>query len=517
MSYRDRLGNHQDHARIATALEESANVYSDFSDLEKEIARSFDEARTGKVWKTRFYRYGTNQTTEGTKLLDNADMAIPTPATDTAEGSDDYLQYGVFQWQHCNYVRDDSDGFARPTAIEGMVGFKDSGAVDIGTLRMTFYWKQEIHTTYIDWIMSDTPHKELGLVPWTDAVKVNADGSIKVMPYFIVSSYNSVKGSDGYPRSQHGTPLYNQSYNSQITDYQKKGAGYWGSGASRNSLQIIWERIKYATKSSQKYFMGTVSYDAHIKVAFGESNTKRVLVATSATIFSPQTCISISKTGDASNVDRQSTDCHATVDRAMITSIETVTINSVSYLALNLDVDTAFTTDTGMYVVTMPAHSGVTDSVIGLYDGSPVSNTDGKHSYRVGGVEYMNGQAVIPSDTVMEFNSDYTKNVYCAERGTAHVANAHTNYKLVGKIPKAGDIWQGSTKIDMSTGCHSCLEAGGGDSVGNGDFIWGGGNSSGLREYYQCGALGSGSGAGASSVLAGVALSGADWAYASCD
>lgn len=517
-NWTDRIINHADGARIASALEKTAGTHSDLSTLEQQICEEFTAARTGKVFRTRFYKFATNSTSSGTKLLDNAGMANPTPATDTVEGSDAYLDYALFRWQRCNYKRDDSDGFARPTVLKGWPGYAETGAVDVGTLRMTFWWNFEVHATYYDITISDSPHPEYGLVPWIDAVKIDADGNKTVMPYFIVSSYNSVTASDGLLRSQPGTPAYNQSYNGMITAYQKKGTGYWGAGASRNALWIIWLAIKYATKNSQKVMAGVSSYDSHIKVAVAETSVKRVLVAkSSAGSFSTKCSVSITKTGAASNIDRGSADCHTTVDRAEIESIETVTVSGTEYTALNLDVDTDFTTDTGMYVVTMPAKSGATDCVLGLHDGSPISLTDGKHPVRMGGVEYHTGQYVCASDTVMEFQIDYSKNVYVAERPIKHVSGAHTGYKLIGNIP-AGDFWSGDDYMNLETGAAYPASKGSGEAVGNGDYVWGGGNNTaGLREYPMVANLGDGAYSGAAAVHCRFDLSNSNWYFASAD
>lgn len=503
------------------ALEAANGDFTGLSELEKQICKAFLEARTGKVFRTRFYKYANNSTSAGTKLLDNAGMAIPTPATDTAEGSDVYLKYALFRWQRCNYTRDDSDGFARPTALKGWPGYAETGAVDVGTLRMAFWWNFEVHATYYDITISDSPHPELGLVPWCDAVKIDADGNKTVMPYFIVSSYNSVTASDGLLRSQPGCPAYNQSYNSQVTNYQKKGAGYWGSRASRNTLQMIWLAIKYATKNSQKYFAGCSSYNIQVACALAESNVKRVLVASSQTGFQAGSCISVGDRGSDTTTERQDALLNNIVDRAVVKSVEAVSVNGADYIALNLDIDTAITTTTTCLVSTMPWYSGKTDKVLGQYDGSPVSNTDAKHPYRIGGIEYMNGQAVIAADTVMEFQSDYSKNVYVAERPTKHVANAHTGYKLIGNIPNKGtgeDFWSGDAYINPETGGYYPASIGGGDSVGTGDIVWAGGaNTSGLREYYQGGDLSLGSAGGSVFVSAWPDLSSGHWACASCD
>lgn len=514
-SYRDRLINHYDGERIADALEASAGVNSTMSTLEKQIASMFAAKRTGKTWRTRFYKYATNQTSAGTKMDDNADMAIPTPATDSVEGVDPYLEYGVFQWMRCNYKRDDSDGFARPTALKGWPGYAEEGAVDVGTLRMTFWWNIEIHATYYDFVMSDVPQP--GLVPWCDAVKIDADENKTVMPYFIESAFNSVTASDGLPRSQPGPSAYNQNYNEMITAYAKKGTGYHGAGASRNALQILWLAIKYATKNSQNYFAGCTDYNTQVAVALAETGVKRVLLPSGTTGFFAGGCVSVGDRGSNTTTDRHNNLLNNLCNRVKVASVETVTVNSTSYVALNLDIDSTIDTTTTCIVSTMPQWSGDTDHVIGIYDGSPRSNTNGKNSYRIGGIEYMNGQAVIASDVVMEFNSDYTKNIYCAERPTTHVANAHTNYKLVGKIRKAGDLFIGDEYIDLSTGCSVFGNPGGGDSVGVGDFIWGGGNGSGLREYYMGGYLGHARLAGAACVNCRYDLSNGNWDYGSCD
>ena len=157
-----------------------------------------------------------------------------------------------------NYVRD-ADGTARPIAIEGSSDYKTEGAVDVGVMQMSFWWKWDTSNAEYDLItISDLPHPELGLKPWTECTK--ADGT--VLPWCIGSKYISGTASDGKLRSQPGLkPARNQSHNNMITNYQSKGAGYWGAGAERNTFQIIFNLIKGATKSSQSLFAGCTSYN----------------------------------------------------------------------------------------------------------------------------------------------------------------------------------------------------------------------------------------------------------------
>ena len=517
----DLIYNHEDAERtnsflqrIALAMEKQAGEAT-LSTLEQEIATAFDLARDGKVYRTRFYFFSTNTSSTGTKMDDNEGMAIPTPATDKSAGSDPYLDREVFKWFRCNYTRDE-DGTARVTNLKGRPGYREAGAYDVGTLAMTFYWNVSVKDQYYDVILSDSPHPELGLVPWVDAVK--ADGTI--LPYYIESTYNSVTASDGFLRSQPGAaPAYNQSYNNMIVNYQKKGAGYWGAGVSRDTLLIIMLAIKYATKNSQKYFTGATNYDGQQKCALAESGVKRVLLSSQGA-FVEGGCVSVGLPS-GTNTNRGNATMSSVVNRARIKSIETVTVSDKSYVALNLDVDTAFDTTTDNYVSTMPQWTGWTDSVIGMADGSPISNTDYKHPYRIHGIEYATGIAMIYSDTVMEFNADYSRSVYVAPKGVTHVQNARTGYKLIGTIPAKdeanSDTWVGDLGFNTENGAHFPVTLGSGEAVGVGDRIWAGGKDTGLREYYTCGALVDGADAGAGCLHCGNALSWTGWHYGSAD
>ena len=111
------------------------------NNLEKSIENYYALRRTGKVYQTKLWKFASNPTSTGEKLLDNAGLVFE-PSTDTEEGQDDYLngQNPLFEWVHCNYTRDADDGTARPTALEGTSGYATTGAVDVGAMQMSFYW-----------------------------------------------------------------------------------------------------------------------------------------------------------------------------------------------------------------------------------------------------------------------------------------------------------------------------------------------------------------------------------------
>lgn len=242
----------------------------------KTVGDFFDLRRTGKIYRTRFYTFAKNPTCEGTKLLDNAGLQYE-PSTDTVEGKDDYLngEHPLFEWYNCNYKRN-ADGTAYPTAIEGEDGYTTAGNVDVGVIQPSFYYNFETNTEegYIDVTISDMPHTlrtDIVLYPWNECLQ--ADGT--VLPWCIGSKYISSIGDDGLLRSlPDRQPETNTSYENMITNYQKKGAGYWGAGAERNTFQIIFILIKGATKNSQSLFMGCTDYYVGVPVSIkntGES------------------------------------------------------------------------------------------------------------------------------------------------------------------------------------------------------------------------------------------------------
>lgn len=503
-----------DHGeRVAKALERIASAEegknSAMTSLEEQISNNFIMNRNGKIFRTRFYKFATNTTSDGVKMDDNENM-VCVPSTDATEGRDDYADISPFRWYKCNYLRD-SDGFARPTVLKGQLGYAESGAVDVGIVHPTFWWTVDDQDTYYDIVISDTPNESLGLKPFSDAVR--ADGT--VMPYFIQSAYMSGTASDGLLRSQPGlAPCYNQSYDTLITDYQKKGAGYWGAGISRNTFWLIMTAIKYGTKSTQSVMKGCTAFDGEYAAAVAETGVKRVLLSSVGMIYAG-CCVSLGAGGDRGNAT-----CHNILNRVKVTSIEDVTVSGNVYKALNLDTDSTITTTTSTKVKTMPCMAGETDAVIGSHDGSYLSNADGKHTLRICGQEYSNGQYVVAADTVISFsNASGNKDVYIYPRGTAHVKDAMTGAVKAGSIPTAGDYWIGDEQFLPEYGAAIPGAKGSGDSVGVGDFVWGGGTPSAgsLKAYLMTGYLGFGGHAGGGDVSCWDPLSAAIWARVSCD
>ena len=499
------------------------------------IKNYYNIQRTGKVYQTKIWKFATNPTSTGEKLLDNTGLEF-VPSTDTTEGKDDYLNgnHPMFEWVHCNYKRND-DGTAYPIATEYDDNYATTGSVDIGAMQMSFYWNWDASNPEYDLVtISDMPNEKYGLKPWTECKR--ADGT--VLPWCIGSAYVSGIASDGLLRSQPGLkPERNQSHNNMITNYQKKGEGYWGAGTERNTFQILFNIIKGATKDSQSLFQGCTGYnfqysasiesaDVHTYFPVTNDQAKNIFVGSYVSVGYG----SLNK--DTVNNDRGVNTIHTYADDVKVLRIETLDENNK---AVYLDIKTGFNTtpvklsdtvNAPITITSMHWWSGSTDVVIGRHDGSPVSNTDYKHAYRVQGREYAVGGYMVASDTVMDFQSDYSKKVYVAPKSVAHSssdATIRSKYTCIGTIPanpdgKGSDYWIGDISVDVNTGGWFPSAKGSSNSQGWADMLYAGGAvTSGTREYLMGGDLGFGSCAGGCCLACWYSLSYGRWDFLGCD
>lgn len=469
----------------------------------------FKLPRTGKVYTVKIPRFTTNPTVNCEKLDDNAGLVCE-PSTDTVEGQDDYADIPLFKWYNCNYKRDAS-GHAYPTAIEHLSDdYRKTGAVDVGVIQMTPYVKwDDSNPDYILWSITDSPRD--GYTPWSVA-KVGDT----VYPYVIHSKFFSGVGEDGLLRSVYDLiPARKQSYYSLITGYAKKGLGYKGAGGERSAWQILFNSIKCAVKSSQEKYAGTTGYNLQYPAAVQRSEklTYFPVTAAQAKNLLVGSRVSVgygSKNSNGTvNNDRGVSNIHRYADEAKILKIEPIDdTTSAVYLDCDafdtMSVALSDTLNAPITLSTMHWHSGTTDAVIGHHDGSPVSNTDSKHPYRVQGIEYAVGGYEVLSDVVLAFDDSNGKDVYVCPAGVAHTktdAEILANYKKVGNFP-ASDWWIGDIDFDPETCVTWPATQGSGDKTGVGDNVYGGGNASKntLREYLQGGSLRSWSLAGASYV-----------------
>lgn len=485
--------------------------------------------RTDKVYQVKIPKFASNPTSTCEKLGANEGLVFE-PSTDTVEGQDDYADKIEFMWWHNNYVRND-EGYAIITALETDTQYAETGSVDVGSCGMSFYYKwDDSNDDYIILSWSPSPHSELGLVPFSANVPGHS--------YWCLSAYPSIVASDGLLRSQpYGKIARNQSHNNMITNYQKKGTGYWGAGSERNTFQIIFNAIMGATKSSQTLYAGVTNWNIQYDAAIERDTEDTYFPVTAAQAANLEVGCYVSVGYGANNngtlnKDRGVSTMHSYADNVKILRIEDMDDGNK---AVYLDIDTGFSTTSvtltdelfsPIIMSSMHMWTGETNKVIGKHNGSAISNSSGRHSYRVQGVEYALGAYIVASDTIMDFQTDYSKNVYIAPKGTPHSSSEATiksTYTLLGNIPASADgngsdYWIGDIDIDTGTGCWYPISEGASSAQGMGDRIYAGGTAtSGIREYLQGGHLWSGSVAGASFLHCRLGLGDGWWYFAAAD
>lgn len=501
-------------------------VRKDELDL-KVLETYYNLRRTGKVYQAKVWKFAANPTSTCEKLADNAGL-ICEASTSTTEGRDDYANIPLFDWRYCNYIRED-DGSPIPTAIEGMESYKESGAVDVGAMHMSFWWGIKDCGDYEIYTISDSPHPELGLSPWVECVR--EDGT--VLPWCIGSAFISSKGEDGLLHSlPNRKPERYQSYNNMITNYGKKGKGYHGAGASNMVYQQLMMAIKYGTKSSQSVFGGCTGYDVQLPASIerAEVDTYFPIPKTDKRKFYVGSRVSIGYPADnkgTPNPDREVTTMHQYADSAEILAIEDIdeqnaklVLDAEPFNTLPVEVGTI---TSSIYVTTMPWYTGSTKAVLGRHDGANASPSEHIYPYRINGREYAVGMSEIASDTVMIFLPDYSKDVYLAPKGvkrTISESEIKRDYIKLGNIPAApdaADFWIGDIKI-APEGSWYPLVIGTGDITGTGDRCYSRDkHTTGTREYLQGGNFWSWSSAGSACLTCWIGLGAVSWFCAARD
>ena len=466
---------------------------------------------TGKIYSVKIPKFASNQTTTCIKMDDNANLSA-SPSTDSFLGQDDYINIPLFRWYDCNYVRD-ANGHASPTAIKGFDSwYTTSGDVDVGVIQMTPYVKwDESNSEYTILSISDTAHD--GFTPWPTAV---SNG--EVYPYVIHSKYTSGL-VNGLPRSQPDLVPDTASYESIMNLYPKKGTGYRGAGAERNSWQIIFMLIKYATKSSQAYFTGCASYSYQYAAAAErtELDTYFPLTAAQAATIVVGSRVSIGYSTNTSDAPARGSTANSYASSAKVLKIE----NNNVYLNCE-PFSTAKVNEKAIYLTTMPWASGSTDVLPTMRDGSLYSNTNSKMPYRIQGIEYLNGQYICASDVAMVVNASQEYEMFVYAPGTARSTSAatiRTAATSIGTIPVTKACYIGDITLDVVTGVTYPSAAGSGSATGYGDYYY---RETSLtngtcREWLMCGNLWDGSSDGASRLHLSNGLGGRGWGCAAAD
>ena len=185
----------------------------------------------------------------------------------------------------------------------------------------------------------------------------------------------------------------------------------------------------------------------------------------------------------------------------------------------------SFTTATTYKVSTMHWETGSTDSVQG-YDGSPVSNTDGKNICKINGIEILPGGYSVSGNSMHIVSTDADGNTVDKYYRTNNAKLLTTNldtiistYEEVGILPEAYDAWKyvKGQLVDFGKGTMIPTEWGGGDKAWWADAWYCGGKpAAGTRtgrELLRRGNLGDGGLNGPSCVSGNLGLTDVWWYF----
>ena len=450
----------------SVAAEQLAAINAAGGTLESAIERYYAMRRTREIYTIEELDPDVTQSCTVNRLDGLAGLTC-TPSTNTTAGKDEIGTLEAFRPINCNWVLDD-DGNQKITAIEGMPGYKTTGKINRGVLNMGLYYKKERNAEDNGWLhhWSMLPRKKEGYRPMQECVR--PDGAVQG---WMIHPKGAAVEIDGVPYVSNGKPIRSKPSYANYGYARKQGPAYCFETDVDAAWVLALTMIKYGTKDLQAYMRGCTAYTAQYNVAVAEENTKRVILTKAqASYFVIGSSISIGNPGSNTNYDRGYSYMHNIVDSAVITGIEAV---DDTYSALILDVEAPFTTATSYKVSTMHWETGSTDSVQG-YDGSPVSNADGKNICKINEIEILPGGYSVSGNSVHIMETDSDGNTICAYYRCDNAKLLSTNtdtiistYTKVGTFPATNNAWKYIKEqlVDFGKGTMCPVDWGGGDKA----------------------------------------------------
>lgn len=500
----------------SVAAEQLAAINAAGGTLESAIERYYAMRRTREIYTVEELDPDVTQSCAVNRLDGLAGLTC-TPSTNTTAGKDEIGTLEAFRPINCNWILDD-DGNQKITAIEGMPGYKTTGKINRGVLNMGLYYKKERNAEDNGWLhhWSMLPRKKEGYRPMQECVR--PDGTVQG---WMIHPKGAAVEIDGVPYVSNGKPIRSKPSYANYGYARKQGPAYCFETDVDAAWVLALTMIKYGTKDLQAYMRGATGYYVQYNVTVAEENTTRVILAKSqANNLVIGSSISIGNPGSNTNYDRGNSYMHNIVDSAKIIGIEAI---DDSNSAVILDVKTPFTTATSYKVSTMHWETGSTDSVQG-YDGSPVSNTDGKNICKINEIEILPGGYSVSGNSMhivaTDADGNTTDKYYRTNNAKILTTNLDTimsTYEEVGILPEAYDAWKYVKEqlVDFGKGTMIPTEWGGGDKAWWADAWYCGGKpAAGTRtgrELLRRGLLGDGGVVGPSCVNGSDGLTNAGW------
>lgn len=480
--------------------------------------------RTGKRYGVHFDAFTTSPAPTGTRLYD-AVGKVATPSTDSVRGVNDFEGESVFCGLEVNgHV--DEDGEFVVEYIKGIDNEFSRTDEDVYVLFLTQWIEMQVDANGENIILSDENHP--GSFP--EAAAIRPDGTVR--PFVPIAKYMAWDDDSGIPHSMSGkTVNHNQSHNSMITRFRKKGTQYCGTTAQDKAHLDNLFLVAFATRHTQSIMTGCTSYYYQYKASVQEADVERIIITKAqAANLVVGSSVSIGNattlSGESPNIDRSQSGMHAKANRVVITAIEDYDeSNSAVYVDNG---GTKFSTASTMingsvesptYISTMPWKTGACDNVLGSC-GSPVSNTNSKYPYILFGVEMFLGFWEIISNVILKITSHVMVPYICYDC-TKLATSVTEDYKAVGySVVNTQATYKYISKLgyDPDNPCvRHAVEVNATSSTGYGDGHYTENldeASDATREWLSGGALGYGSRAGRFCAYLSDALSVAYWYFA---
>ena len=442
---------------LAPEYDEANGQYTNES-----IEGYFAMGRNGKEYGIRIPKTAE---TDCIKLGANADIPVPTTSTIASPGNDPYIsEGGPFRYLVSNCGVDEN-GVPFCTGIKGDDHFTFKPAKDQVVSAIPIFWiKIEEYETYIDLWISDTWHP--GYKVFVGSVL--PDGSLR--PYIPIARYGMTTNSEGNARSVSGAKCttLTVSHNSLITQCKTATTGYSGKTSMDELYVKIMFLMKYATKSSQKYFTQCSGYAYQYLLSVAETGVKRVILtnAQADTLLVNSGMQLGTNTTGADNTDRNNTLARDIFYDEQITRIESY---DDGHKAVYFDnVTGTFDTTTSCLLSTSHWWTGSCDDVYG--DGSPTNCTGWKEPFVIQGVEIGYGFYEILGNEIFANKDGLGWDLYVNYDSRNETTGVNDSYKQID-LNLANEGYGLYPYIDC--GCSFQAQSTGGSiSTGMCDYMW---------------------------------------------
>ncbi len=477
---------------------------------------------------TEFDQTDVSTASTGTKGGDNAALSC-TPSTDTVEGQDDYAGLPLFACVDVNWTIDASTLRPVITAIDGITGnfVRTDPSVPVGVMQMSgWVFTKENAQTYIRGYSANRNINYSNVEPLPSAI--NPDGTVR--SWVVHAKYLS-HTVDGKMTSCSGLiPTAWVSHNTMHTLSAANGTGYSGQTTADDTFLKMMMYIKYGSLTMDGIIQGCCSMNYQYYAQVAETGVNRVILTTANAAnleVGMSVLVGYYDASASSPADRGTAKVYSVTGQegALITKIESVTVDGTEYSAVYVDTDGTFdtaangtATDGTTILSSFHWITGKTDGVLGN-DGSPTSCTSGKYPAKLQGIEYMNGAYEVFADVILNMYADDDEDYYYEPytvKATADQSTAITDsYKATGLVVGQDadtDQWGYIKKLGYADGVLFPIEMGGTSSTYTKDAFYRNHNVTGTREWLSRGNLNNGAGnAGLSCVNGNNGLSNANW------